>query len=164
MSIESFVSEFIDNCIAKGSATPAAMCQEAQNEIDSLEEKLKEFHAIKLRQSNLKQIIAQFKFNEQGQNSKPRRKVPMTLDLSNQEVGAQLQEICLNICSLIEDKYPEKLTTYQIRDAVVSLEDHQMAYAAIKHLRDINVIERLEDGPTVLITKGPNWDQRPTSI
>jgi Fe-S-cluster formation regulator IscX/YfhJ len=160
MTSEDFLAQFIDSCIAKGYASPAAMCQEAQAEIDTIEEKLKEIEPLRIRQSNLRQIIRQF---GGGTETKRAKKAPMVVDLSQENLDPNLQEICGKICDLIAEKDPELLNPYQIRDAVVTLENNRIAYAAIKSLWDRGIIQRLEQDNQVLITKGPKWNERPTA-
>ena len=159
MTSEEFLSSFIDNCIEKGQTSPTAMCNEAQKEIDLIEEELKKIEALRMRQSSLRQIIRQFSGAEPAKRAK---KAPMITDLSKDSLDPQIRDICIKVCELVESKAPTKLTPYQIRDAVVSLENHMVAYAAIKSLWDRGVIQRLDEGPSVLISKGPKWNERPT--
>lgn len=160
MTSEEFLAEFIDTCIKNNCASPAAMCQFAQKEIDEIEDKIKVIEGLRARQSNLRQIIKQWSVTD---GTKKAKKAPMITDFSKDDVDPHLQQICVKICDFIELRSPDKLTPYQIRDAVVSLEDHKTGYAAIKSLWDRGIIQRYDQGKIALISKGSKWNERPIS-
>ncbi len=158
MTPENFSSTFIDSCISQGITSPLEICSKAQVEIDAIEQQFKAFENLKIKQNDLKIIIKQFGGNEPIKRAK---RPPMISD-SSEEIESYLQLICIKICELIETT-SEKLTPYQIRDTVVSLEDHAAGYAAIKTLCERGILQRNQDGKNVLIVPGIKWNDRPIS-
>ncbi len=159
MTSAEFLKKFIDECVAEGKSSPAAMLSKAQEEIKALELEIKKIEELRIKQSNLQQIIRQF-----GVTERKSKKNPMVTDTSKENLDTGLTKICIRICEVIQEKSPGMLSPHQIRDEVCSLTDHKSAYAAIKSLWDHGIIQRIEKDNKILIYKGQKWEERPKTI
>jgi cell shape-determining protein MreC len=55
-----FVASFIIQCAKANKSTPKEICQEAQNQISLIDEKIKEINNLKLQRSRLQDVLSHF--------------------------------------------------------------------------------------------------------
>lgn len=156
-----FINDYIASCIQAGKMNPVDIREAAEKEILSLEEEVKKIEAIKTRQSNLRAVVRQF---GGGEATKRAKRAPMVVDplLTENDLDPLVHEICVKICDFIESQHPKTLKPREIMDAVSSLEENKIVLTAIKWLWDHGVVERKEDSLAREISKGKNWNERPT--
>lgn len=156
-----FVNDYIDNCIRAGKTTPTDICDVAQKEILLLDDEMKKIEEIRARQSNLRAVIRQL---GGGEINKRAKKAPMIVDplLTETDLDPYLHEMCIKICDFIDKQHPKMLKPREVMDAVSSLEENKIVLTAIKWLWDHGIIDRKEDSLVREISKGKNWNERPS--
>ena len=156
MSVE-FLPNFIQECLSEGKNTPAKMCEEAQERIRSLDQKIKEIEELRNERNNLYAIIRQF-----GGNKKKKTEYK-TIDFSvpPDKLSDLHTKICIGICDIIES-IPEGVENGEIitlleSAGIASYEEQEDIFWSVKWLYGRDIISK----NAMKFIKGKSWKERP---
>lgn len=92
-----FISEFITSCISYGFSSSDDILSLAKEQISDIDIKIKEINDLKIRRSNLLDVISSFESKEKQNNINEIKR------LNYYSIGSNL-ECCKSICKIIENK------------------------------------------------------------
>jgi len=148
-----YVTNFINNCLKQGVASPDEMVKLAISQVQELENKIQQLEVLRAEQSNLKLVIKRL-----GKEPPKSNKLEIKNVINPQiELDEYTKELCGKICNLLDKG--EQVTPREIMDSTVGLASNSQAYLAIKYLQDNGVLKRTANG--LALTKGQNWSNRP---
>lgn len=145
-----FVSDYIQECIENGIASPNDICNKVKIEIAEIDRKLHESDGLRIKKINLSQVLMHYGTFLKRQTSNA---INAEID-DNSDDFIQLQK---EICKLIEQK---SMTNREIIQAIGKYQEDAKIIRAIKFLGEKEYLAK--DGtPENKITKGPCWNNRP---
>jgi hypothetical protein len=157
-SQETFVEDFIEECISKGIKSQKDICNAALLKMQEIDRRLRSSNQLRIEFKNLKQVL-----KELGHESikKPRinEEIQTNGDIGEIENSAYLA-IMINICNFVNNANKNTITSREIVNAVGSMENDQEIYICIKNLYDNGILTRYGDKERYVI-KGPSWESRP---
>ncbi len=126
-----FVSNFITNCVSLGKVTPEDILQEAKNQINIIDEKIKEVEKIKVNRAKLLDVIAAF-----DRPAKPNKSEEIKI---LNFFKLQRPEICKHICQILS-----KTSGVRLKD-VCNLYSEGDVIFCIKQLIEHKIIVKKND-------------------
>ncbi len=154
-----FLTEFIAKCVEEGKATPAEMCQVAEERINEVNEEIKRAEELRLEKANLHGVIRQLG----GSKPKELREYKNAdFSIPFDKLADHYKVLCANICSVMEDDH-NGLTISDLMNkfssmGVATLEDNELVYWSIKWLGGRGIVDKDD---SMCLIKGPNWEDRP---
>lgn len=135
-----FLSQYISKCISKNIISSEDIGKTAKNEIDFIDEKIKEVENLKILRSKLLDVVATF--NKSIKNSRNEIKLLSFYKISNKKLSTvicnSIKKCTLNINNLSIDDYSEFDIMF-----------------CIKQLLEYKIIYRIEDN----LLKGDMFDE-----
>lgn len=158
---QDFLRSFMTDCIQNGHKSTQEMCEQALCQIDVLEEEIKKTDLLRAKQTQLRTTIRLLG----GSEIKRIKKKPMMVDasLSAEQLDPYMHEVCFKICGYIEQCDPKQVTVREINEGIqIPMTEFKAVLTGIKWLWDRGIIARNEETLSREISRGPNWDQRPS--
>lgn len=146
-----FVSDYlIDLKLEKNIYKPDDVIEYVKNELNDIEQKLKEADDLRLRKIDLLYVLNHY------QGSKQRKSAVPLLNLADD--SEKQRQLRIDICKIIEEK--GSLTNREIINKVGSYQQDAEVFLAIKWLGEHNIIKRENDGSEIKNVQGEKWDER----
>ena len=154
-----FFAEYMNKCIDEGKRAPHEICASAEDEIKQIDKRISEIENLRSRQLKLHSIVRTLS----GKTREVRCKQDPVMDfnLTEGKLDKYMKNLCVKICSFIDDRHPNHVTPRDIMDEVTSIRENKASYTAIKWLWKHGIITRVESNISRPIIKGENWDKRP---
>jgi hypothetical protein len=156
---ESFLSNFIADCVRNGKTSPNEMCLVAEERIQKVDQEMKRIEGLRTEKTNLYSAIKQL-----GGNKAKERIEYKNADFSIPfpKLAERYRELIVSICDLLE-KEPEGMFNADILTSlsvmgIASLEDNELVFFAIKWLGGRMIIDKTDQ---MLVVKGSSWNKRP---
>lgn len=155
MSNSDFIEEYIENCIAKGISAENKICESAIVEMQEIDKKLRESNELRVRLSNLKQILRYFGHES---TKKPRvNDIKILGDIGSIQDSSFISTM-ISICEFIENSNKNSVTSREIQNTLGSIDNDSKIMICIKNLYDNGILDKNSDRH---VLKGKNWENRP---
>jgi hypothetical protein len=156
---DSFLLEYMNECISIGKKAPHEICECAKKEIKDIDNEIFEIEKLRNRQLKLNSIVRTLGGKARG--AEEGRSPALDFNIPENKLDDYMRNLCAKICTFIEEKHPSYVTPRDIMDEVTSVKENKVSYTAIKWLWRHGIITRIEDNVSRPIVKGENWDKRP---
>ncbi|KKN67660.1 hypothetical protein LCGC14_0459190 [marine sediment metagenome] len=155
---ESFLANFIAECVNDGKTAPNEMCDVAEGRIKKANREIKKIEELRLEKIALYTAIRQLG----GKTDSRREYKNVDFSIPEDKLAEHYRVLCVNICDLIENN-PEGLLIENVMDIfhsmkLASLEENELVYFAIKWLGGRSIIDK---DSNMRLVKGDNWENRP---
>lgn len=154
---ESFLANFIAECVNDGKNSPSEMCIVAEERIEKANKEIKKIEMLRLEKVSLYSVIRQLGGNKPKEIREYKN---WDFSIPEEELDERKRTLCVNICTLIEKR---PLLISEIRDTfasmkLASLEEYEDVYWAAKWLLGRDIIDK---DSSMRVIKGSSWDKRP---